>query len=298
MLCYDIAMSERPKPYVGISGVTSPEQQRHYEQVFHEVGLHDEGRRLAVGVKAVHKTQYLDINNKYGPAWYPVGEAAFQSAATESTDAQESINVAQAYLDVAYVGDPKYRQDFTERIFCRGEPWIDGIQFDMLPWHSDAAIAPFLSEVKRSYPDKLVLLQCHGAAMEELGSKRSVRLLGSLATAIDYVLFDASHGTGKRLEVARLRPFLDEASSSDVLSSVGLAVAGGLNARAVREDLPGILDEFPQISWDAEGQLHPVNSRGERPLDDSIVSDYLGASRDVLRASSRRNEFEEGRDGA
>jgi hypothetical protein len=286
MLCYDIVMSERPKPYVGISGVTSPEQQHHYEQVFHEVGLRDEGRRLAIGVKAVHKTQYLDINNKYGPAWYPVGEAAFQSAATESTNAQESINVAQAYLDVAHVGDPKYRQDFTERIFRRGRPWIDGIQFDMLPWHSDAGITSFLHDVKQSHPDKLTLLQCHGAAMEELGAKKAIQSLGTVATAIDYVLFDASHGTGRRLDVARLRPFLDEASSSSALVSVGLAVAGGLNAQVVREDLPEILDEFPQVSWDAEGQLHSIDSHGERPLDEQIVSGYLAASRDVLRNAS------------
>ena len=274
--------SERPKPYVGISGIVSPEQQSYYGDIFHKVGLEDAGRRLALGVKAVHKTQFLDTENKYGTAWYPVGEKAFEGAVLKNTDPKKAINIAQAYFDVAHVSDADYRSVFTERIFRRGASWLDGIQFDMLPWHSDKNIAPFLAQLKELHPDKLVLLQCHGDAMAQLGPKHAMRRLGALASSIDYVLFDSSHGTGKRLNVGNLRDFLYEGYASSKLDTVGLAVAGGLNATVVREDLPEIVDTFPQTSWDAEGQLHPINSKGERPLDEEIVGDYLTASRDIL----------------
>lgn len=272
------------KPYVGISGVVSPEQQRLYEGAFAESGLSDSGRRLALGIKAVHKTQFLDIENKYGSAWYPVGEVAFQGAVEKSHDSQKSINIAQAYLDVEYVGDPDYRKQFTDRIFHRGGAWIDGIQFDMLPWHSNRDIATFLEDTKTTYPDKLLLLQCHGGAMEQLGPKSSIRKLGKIATFVDYVLFDSSHGTGRRLDTGNLRRFLDEGYSSESLETVGLAIAGGLNADVVREDLPEIVNAFPEISWDAEGQLHPSDSAGNRPLNETIVRKYLYASQEVLKA--------------
>jgi hypothetical protein len=274
--------SERPKPYVGISGVISSEQQSFYGDIFRDCGLEDAGRRLALGIKAVHKTQFLDVENKYGRAWYPVGETAFRGAVEQSPDSQRMINIAQVYLDIEHVGDADYRNSFTKRIFHRGEEWLNGIQFDILPWHSDKDIAPFLEQLKESHPDQLVLLQCHGEAMGQLGPKEAIRQLGAVASSIDYVLFDASHGTGTRLDVAKLQSYLDEGYESDSLSNIGLAVAGGLNAAVIRDDLPELLSTYPQTSWDAEGQLHPINDKGERPLDEKVVRNYLNASRDVL----------------
>lgn len=275
-------MSERAQPYVGISGVVNPNQQRLYEEIFRNSGLIDRGRRLALGVKAVHKTQYLDIENRFGSAWYPIGEADFRGAVNKSSDPRVSMNIAQAYLDVGHVGDPDYRRKFTDRIFQRGESWIDGIQFDLLPWHSDPEITNFLHETKDRHPEKLILLQCHGGAMEQLGPRGAIRQLGALAAAVDYVLFDASHGTGQRLDTKNLSRFLDEGYSSESLSSVGFVVAGGLNAHVIREDLPEIVSIFPDTSWDAEGQLHPLNDKGERPLDEAAVREYLVASGSVL----------------
>ena len=66
-------MTEIKKSYVGVSGVTSPDTERELESINLKSGLAEKGRLLALGVKAVHKTQYLDIENKYGTEWYPVG---------------------------------------------------------------------------------------------------------------------------------------------------------------------------------------------------------------------------------
>lgn len=275
-------MIERPQPYVGVSGVVNHEQQQELIDAFHESGLPNYGRRLLLGIKAVHKTQFLDIENKFGPEWYPIGEDQFANAVAASNDTTESANIAQLYLDANYVGDPTYRDTFSRRVIQRGAPWLNGVQFDLLPWHNDAEMLPFLERLKSEHDDMQILLQCHGEAMEQLGPDEVVRQLGRYAHILDNVLFDASHGKGVRLNTAALRPFLDAAYSSSKLASVGMVGAGGLNAAVVRDDLPQLVNEFTDLSWDTEGQMHPVNAQGKRPLDMPTVRDYFGASATVL----------------
>lgn len=274
--------AERPQPYIGVSGVVSPGMQFAIELTADRVGLEDTGRLLALGVKAVHKTQFLDVENKYGRDWYPVGAEDFTDALWPQDDKGFSIGVAQAYLDVDHVLDPEYRRHFTSRIMARGAPWIQGIQFDMLPWHADPQMLDYLEDVKNRYGIP-VFLQCHKEAMHELGPKGVARRLGQYAASIDYLLFDASHGTGTRMDAASLDPYLEEAQSQTNLESTGLAIAGGLDAKSVREDLSELVAKYPILSWDAEGRLHPVNTDGKRPLDLDVVHDYLVASVDVLR---------------
>lgn len=272
---------ERPKPYIGISGVVNVGQQEQLKILSTEMDLFGLNRRLALGVKAVHKTQFLDIPNKYGEEWYPVGPQQFANVVTRSDDTNKSIAIAQTFLDPEYVENPGYRDHFTNRIFKRGENWIDGIQFDMLPWHTDPAMMGFLERLKAKH-DSAIFLQCHGDAMESLGPQNAIRRLGQFASTIDYVLFDASHGTGKRLDTDRLKTFLDEAYDSSALEGVGFAVAGGLNGAVVREELVKVIQDFPDISWDAEGQLHPQTKNHARPLDITLAQDYLQASREIL----------------
>lgn len=240
-------------------------------------------RLLALGVKAVHKTQWLDIENKYGDVWYPVGEEAFRRALQAP---ERVMGVAQVYIDSGFVDDIRYREAFVRRILDRGRRWLGGVQFDMLPWHTDPAMLGFLLKARRmDYAPHSVLLQCHAPAMEVLGPRETAKRLGdyALSGAIDYVLFDASHGKGKRLDVERLKPYLDEAYGSGELVGVGFGIAGGLDGRVVREDLPALVAAYPDLSWDAEGRLHPECGDSSRPLDMSGVLDYLLASAEVIR---------------
>lgn len=298
MLCYTDGMNTqegRPRPYIGVSGVVKQEHVEPSGLVWHEwqhqflqahaekVGLYDTGRMLALGVKATHKTQFDDIENKYGKDWYPVGEKQFEDAVNPKLLNKDTFVVAQTYLDVAYVDDADYRKQFTRQIAHRGRNFLHAIQFDMLPWHRNDEIFDYLEKLKASH-DLKVLLQVHGEAMNELGPQGVVQKLGAHAASIDYLLFDSSHGTGKRMDADRLSEFLQEAYEASALDNVGMGVAGGLNAERVREDLPAIVAKFPNVSWDAEGQLHPVNNGGKRPLQMGIVKNYLQASTDALRS--------------
>lgn len=276
-----ISMENRPEPYIGVSGVVNESLQRAIEHIADEAEVRTR-RMLALGVKAVHKTQWLDIENKYGNAWYPVGEKGFREALHMS---ERVMGVAQAYIDTDFVDKTGYREAFVRRIFERGRRWLGGVQFDMLPWHTNPVILDYLLKVRQmdGAPDR-VLLQCHARAMETLGPREATKRLGdyALSGAIDYVLFDASHGRGKRLEPENLRPFLDEAYSSGELARIGFGVAGGLDAQVVQNDLLPLIAAYPDLSWDAEGKLHPERNDGTRPLDIASVADYLLASAGVI----------------
>lgn len=270
-----------PESYIGVSGVVNESQQEQLESFAEEFGFTRLRRQLMLGVKATHKTQFLDIPNKYGPEWYPVGGEQFEKAISERKFGSKTIAVAQAYFDVDYVDNQKYRDEFSNRIFERGEQWIDGIQLDMLPWQANPVMLDFLAELKSKHHTK-ILLQCHKKAMELLGPKGVSEKLGYYSDSIDYVLFDSSHGTGAKLDVDKLKYFIDAGYDNCELNSVGFAIAGGLNEETVREELPKILGDFPDVSWDAEGNLHPMTKDATRPIDMDVAKNYLRSSAKVV----------------
>ena len=287
---------ERPIPYVGISGVSEAgpnkpntiDSQFWLADQFIYTGLDSDYnnpdiRRLALGVKATHKTQYLDQENKYGHEWYPVGDEF-----VDALDRPWDMCTAQIYFDPEYVHDAEYRDEFVARICRRGQKWLNALQFDLLPWHEDDTMLPFLEKVK-SQTKHTIILQAHGEAMDRLGKEGVVRKLGKYAHALDYVLFDASHGKGVRMDTDALLPYLDAAYKSTELEGVGFGVAGGLCAEVVAEELPKLLKKHRNLSVDAEGQLHGTYADGSYGLDWDKSRDYMQAVHDVLYALRHGN---------
>lgn len=269
--------------YIGVSGVSSPEQQRelreHADEVFHGLDA-----TLALGIKAVHKTQWLDVPNKYGDAWYPVGEERFANAVSRHG---RTDNIAQVYLDPeTLAADPQYATNFIRRIKQRGQNWLHIIQFDMLPYQeSPEALSYIIHEAKREVDlhEYLVVVQCHEPAMSE-GPKKAVEKLKRLSPdEIDFVLFDASHGTGREMNPDALRPFIEEVHNDQEIDLLGVGIAGGLDAKAVEKHLPRLLADYPMLSWDAEGRLHQTD---DGRLDMEAARAYLTASADALRRLS------------
>jgi phosphoribosylanthranilate isomerase len=282
--------------YIGVSGVVDQDQQRSLEHLARHYKLTDPeatrsdsrlSRSIALGVKAVHNTQWLDRPNKYGPSWYPVGATSFARAVHASTP-DETLNVAQVYMDPTTIAaDPTYADAFIEQILERGEAWVDALQFDMLPYHDDTLSTdwPALMERIHQRTNNRVetILQCHSPAMSR-GPKAAVERLKKFGSTVDRVLFDASHGTGREMNGASLRTFLDAAYSDRDLAATSFGIAGGLNTERVQKHLPAIVRQFPDISWDAEGQLHKPFGELDRGLDMDKVRGYLAASAKVLDA--------------
>lgn len=275
-------------PYVGVSGVNGLHQQAELEAVANEVELHEglNRRVLLLGIKATHKTQYLDVPNKYGEEFYPVGEKGFQYALDRSVSSRDSVlPVAQIYLEPELATDNTYRQAFTDKLLSRGGSWLRGMQYDMLPWHQHD-FRDYLGDVREIYGRKIIL-QAHGPAMDDLGPARLAQALGQYGPVLDYVLFDSSHGKGEKLHTAQLRKFLHEAYSVSELDHIGFGIAGGLDEEIVRGELPPLLREFPDLSWDAEGKLHPIIKQGARPLNMRAAKRYLQASAHVIKNNSQ-----------
>jgi hypothetical protein len=282
--------SERQKPYVGISGVVSPDQQSYYEEVFDDARL-GSVRKLLLGVKAVHSTQWCDMPNKYGSNWYPVGADDFYHALwPKYVSNGDEMGVAQMYLDPTMIAqDPMYPRQFVDRVIERGEQWLTHIQFDMLPFHEPAS-GKWYELIEHIRNNGIgVIVQCHQPAMA-LGISSALAALRRLPP-LDYVLFDASHGTGKRLDTEGLLPFLQAAySDTDLMAQrTNFGIAGGLCGAIVDEDIPRVISSFPDISWDAEGRLHfpwegDCDSRGL--LNDQEVSRYLHASGRIVNRQS------------
>lgn len=290
--------TERPLPYIGISGVNNLKHNTNPENTSMQYWLMDQftyagienrqdqpnQRQILLGVKAVHKTQYLDIENKYGHEWYPVGEQEFATALDEGGSG--ALKAAQIYFDPESVADAEYRKKFIERICERGKSWLNTLQFDLLPWQQNDAMLPFIEEVKQ-HTNHTIILQAHGESMQQLGAENMAKKLGRYAHTLDYVLFDASHGKGVRLHPNALRPFLDKVYESKQLTSVGFGVAGGLSADVVRNELAALVNTYPDLSWDTEGKVHCTHEDGTPGFDPYAAKDYLEASSNILSALPR-----------
>lgn len=261
------------RAYVGVSGVTRGYQCTVINAIADSIGLVDD-RDLLLGVKATHKTLMLGTKNKYGADWYPVGDSIGRVPRACTGMPSWVKPVAQVFMEDP--ADKGYRDEFTGRLVDRCGPGMYGIQYDLLPWH-EPHLTDDLSEYLADVHDSgyAVYLQVHAPAMA-LGAAVAARRFAAYAPYVDHVLFDSSHGTGQRLDAARLREFLDAFSGVNV----GLGVAGGLGPDVPLADL---LADYPHLSWDAEGNLHPPRPDGSRRLDLGLVEDYLRASAHTLR---------------
>ena len=213
-----------------------------------------------------------------------MGEQEFATALDEG--GSRALKAAQIYFDPESVADADYRNKFIERICERGKSWLNTLQFDMLPWQQNDEMLPFIEEVKQ-HTNHTIILQAHGESMQQLGAENMAKKLGRYAHTLDYVLFDASHGKGVRLDPNALRPFLDKVYESKQLTSVGFGVAGGLSADVVRNELAALVNTYPDLSWDTEGKVHGIHEDGTLGFDPNAAKDYLEASSNILSALPR-----------
>lgn len=280
-------MTERNRPYIGVSGVVSPDQHRELVAIAEPFIQNRATHSLAVGIKATHKPQYDDIENKYGRLWYPVGDAI--AGVTDAALASQTFNIAQVYLEPQNIADdPLYPERFFDKLCGRTRHYLDALQVDMLPYHTDPE--QFTGVCRAMARTGLVtILQCHGFAMAH-GPAQALEDLKAVTNIAegsgpDYVLFDASHGRGQVMNPGRLLPFLSLAYEDSWFADFGtnFGIAGGLSSETVDSLLAPIVAEFPQVSWDAEGKPHKaIQDGGNGSLHMQTVRNYLVRSYGLL----------------
>ena len=255
--------------YVGISVVGTQEQQLASIRRFDEAGLEELGRTMLIGVKATTRIQVDETEASRGNDWYPVGDELRNVLRPRS-----AVNVLQLYAD-DWVDMRDRAIPLMEKSMERASEWLDGLQFDMLPWFEEGST---LQIIKKYAPmvSGPVVLQCYGDIMRRQSPEAVIERLRRVQGFVSHVLFDASEGRGELMDIDELSGWVDSLEASNL--DMKPVVAGGLSATSVRTLLPTITKRFDGVSWDAESSLHTDNI-----LDTEKVAEYFTASAEVLR---------------
>lgn len=252
-----------------------PEQQSEIRAMADRLDIARLGRVVLLGVKATHKTQVLDTENKYGPEWYPVADDIRGALVPEVGElvGGDELRVAQVFLDEDQITDiDGYAIPFIKKLLRRSESWLNGVQFDKLPWH-EVDYSRLFGAIRDHTPQARILLQCYGEMMDTLTPFQIMEKLARHEGLVDYILFDASHGTGRAMDTPALRRYVSMAYEEG--GNIGIGVAGGLSAENIEDLLGPLLETFRDISCDAEGQLHYPQGSPTRALDMRKVEQYL-----------------------
>jgi hypothetical protein len=81
----------------------------------------------------------------------------------------------------------------------------------------------------------------------------SERLADDYRGLADYVIVDFSRGLGKELAVGQTMAYLEGISKMN--PEIGLSTGGGLHAGNLLIKIGSLLPRYPQLSFDAQGQL-------------------------------------------
>ena len=214
---------ERPQPYIGISGVAHHEQHVALFDVALRERIDNLGYFMMVGIQATGKTQILDIENKRGQMWHPVGDSIADAAASEDS------GLTKPYVHCFFDGEAELVQGIAS-VMRRTRHYIRGLQINGLAWVKED-FEPILSNFKEQYPDQSIILQAGNITLNRHSPKEVAEKLKYMPA--DYVLLDPSGGWGREMDVDRMRDYVDEIYQQQI--PMGVAVSGGLEANNVEE---------------------------------------------------------------
>lgn len=258
-----------PKPYVGISGVAHYEQHTALFNIALRERLDNLGHFMMIGVQATTKTQVLEVENRRGRMWHPVGESIADAAASEDS------GLTKPFVHCAFIKEPDLAQGITN-VMRRTRHYNRGIQFNGLPWVSQD-YRPFLHNFHETYPDQLTVIQANGRT---LNSHSPTEVAQELTTMpVDYLLLDPSGGVGIEFDPKTIKPYIDEVYQRHI--PAGVVVAGGLESENVEQLFGPLKEIYPGLSCDAEGRLRK-GPEGVTELDLQAAEDFVLAWKNTL----------------
>lgn len=231
------------KPYIGITDFENAAQVTAMAKVLTANSGVDKERQLMVGIMMSRKT-LLDLPTKWTDVW-------------PNKDELSSIFVSHhRVLNTLHYADFDGVDVLMNlvRAMTYGGFDLDAVQLDMI-WPPVDDIFSFC-DVR---PDLQVILQINSIAlaMADNDPVKVVEWLSDYSGAFSHVLLDKSMGRGKGMDAQALLPYLRAIRSR--IPDLGLAVAGGLGPDTLHLVEP-IIEEFPDISIDAQGQLRKSGS--------------------------------------
>lgn len=261
------------RPYIGITDFTDNKQVRTMLKVFRENRSKNSLRRLHVGVMMSRKT-LLGYETKWAKAFPPketIGNIFYPVEQINSLRAPNRVNDVMFVLHYADYGADNFLFTNLSRALEYAGPCVDAIQLDMIWPDPDA-----LDSLRCSLRGPLeIILQIGANAIEEANNNPD-EVVERLApymkrSCITHVLLDKSMGKGLGMDAQGLLPYIRAIRKA--YPELGLAVAGGLGPETMHLVEP-IVQEFPDISIDAQGRLRPSGDALD-PIDWDMAGEYL-----------------------
>lgn len=259
-------MNNSPSPYIGITDFMTQEQVKNMLAVFLAHRSPDSKRKLHVGVMMSYKT-LNGIPTKWTNA-FPKNEDIHKIF----LDDPNIFNVLH-YAD--YDGIDVLNNLVQATNFGIG--MIDALQLDMV-WPDPT----FVKEYRELWPQVQIIIQGNTKALELVDNDidRFVVRLKEYEHSIDYVLLDKSMGKGLGMDAVGLAPLAQVIQ--DELPHLGLAAAGGLGPDTMHLVQP-LVELFPGISIDAQGQLRSAGRTALDPIEWDRAEKYLIESLKILK---------------
>lgn len=251
------------QPYIGVTGVTSPE-----ELTILDCFPFRHSRQLMIGVLACYRS-LRDLPFAGGwTAWQPLFPSrkdlphllpADHRAANIVHYCPESGQESALLHDMLLIHD-----------LC---PELHGFQINW-PWPEIRQLDEYRMATDWSFR---VILRVDGKAVEAAGKtpEKVAEQIYHYVGTVDDVLFDFSGGKGLPLNPRELLPYLS--AVRDAGWDLGLAVAGGLSADTL-DLLDPLLEVFPDLSFDAQRLLRNVTG-----LDIEQTCRYISRALDKCR---------------
>lgn len=250
-------------PYVSINGPVDPYDITKVATSGPARSLKELGRNTIFGIQVSEKTQKQNIENKYGPNWYPVGKRLqnpcgawradellihLNTNNTHPTDI--GIFAMQIYTNGNVIETSDSDLDFNSRLSIVNR--ISGYQLNRLPWHLQD-YQPVLEKMRPAMHLSRLILQASISHLEQLNPNEFVAKLRPYAGYISSVLIDASSGQGIPLNSQKIKPYIE--ACYEKVPEIAVTVAGGINHQSVDNLAGTLLADYPTLSLDAESGL-------------------------------------------
>lgn len=240
------------QPYIGVTGfATAAEVDFASDRI-----PSDSARALMVGVLASAKSlRGIPLSERWVKQFPPAGGLA-----------DLFWNDPQTLSLIHYSGDETMLADLL-RLGEMLEEGLDGFQLN-IAWPAPLKLETFhrLTESKAH-----VVLQLGRRAISNDVPFEIANRLWDYVGLVDALLLDMSGGEGRPLDLRTARQYLS--AFREVGLPFALGVAGGLGPGSL-ESIQALLEEFPDLSWDAQGRLRNADNE----LDLEAVGSYLEQS--------------------
>jgi len=246
-------------PYIGITGFTRKEE---VEKVLDVFPKDFKKRKLMVGVLVGYKSlRGIPLN----PRW--------QKRFPDPKTLPSLFLKDQRVLNIVHYCPKDFSENFLADMKKIEE--MAGENFNGFQINASWPPAEDLKAYKK-ISNKLIILQINNKAIEEAETVDGIlRKLNEYSDFVDSILLDTSGGSGKLFEPTPSRTILNFISKT--YPHLGIGIAGGLGPNTV-ELISPLLEEFPDLSIDAEGALRNQDNE----LDILRAQIYLDRALEIL----------------